>query len=182
MMPWLIIDRVQNTRFVCRRRFPLQLGVMLVYICFPKFTVRNFMNLGIFNKRWASTAFEVMWYVSWRSKPYNAMKPTDNVNVKVSMLKLMEMIYRNNKFIHYKVAKYQISWSRFDSKMYKWWINVLPLTWLSSVVMTLTACCSTISLVNGWLELQCSVTIWPNSLNASLISRTLTLEQTKTDI
>ena len=52
----------------------------------------------------------------------------------------------------------------------------LPLTCCSSVVMTLTACWSTISLVRGCPVDVWIVTMWPNSLKASLISRTRNLQ------
>ena len=54
----------------------------------------------------------------------------------------------------------------------------LPRTCCSKVVMTLTACCSTISLVIGCALPKWIVTMWPNSLKASFMSRTLNLVYT----
>ena len=52
----------------------------------------------------------------------------------------------------------------------------IPLTCCSNVVITLTACCKTMSFVRGWLLPECNVTILPSSLKASFISLTRTLK------
>ncbi len=51
----------------------------------------------------------------------------------------------------------------------------LPRTCCSRVVIRLTAFCRTASFVSGLLGWRCIVTMLPNSLNASLMSRTRTL-------
>ena len=54
---------------------------------------------------------------------------------------------------------------------------VLPLSCCSRAVITVTASCTIISRVIGWLEPVCAAIIWPNSLIASFMSLTRNLLQ-----